>query len=291
MSNKKNLSRIGLLLAAFIWGVSFVLMKNVLENVPPFYIVAIRFCGAALILLPACARNLKSLDKSYFLGGALMGVALLLGYAFQTHGLLETTPGKNAFLTSVYCVITPFLFWAYNKKRPDRFNVVAAFICLVGIGLISVDGDLRIGNGDALTIVCGFFYALHIVITAKFIDGRSPIALSMLQFAFAGVFALIAAIIFEPPPSLGSPDVIWTIVFLTVVSTALCLLLQVFGLKYTPASQAAVIMTLESVFGAAASLIVFHEIFTIRLIIGFALTFIAVIISETKLEFLRKTRQ
>ncbi|MCL2152262.1 MAG: DMT family transporter [Oscillospiraceae bacterium] len=289
-AKKKSLGRVGLFVATFIWGISFVLMKNVLSSVPPLYILAFRFCGAALILLPICAGKLKKLDKSYLFGGALMGLALLLGYLFQTYGLRQTTPGKNAFLTSVYCVIVPFLYWAYNKKRPDRYNVSAAIICLIGIGMISLDGDLRIGVGDALTIVCGFFYANHLVVTARFIHGRDPIVLAMFQFAFVGVAALIAATIFEPFPTLMAVADIWTLVFLTVISTAVCLLLQIFGQKYTPPSQAAVIMTVESVFGALSSLVILNEAFTFRLVVGFVLTFAAIVISETKLEFIRKSR-
>ena len=286
----KNLGRLALFLAAFFWGASFVVMKSVLSSVPALYILAIRFCGAALILLPACAGKVKKFDRTYMIGGAFMGAALLLGYVFQTYGLRLTTPGKNAFLTSVYCVIVPFLYWVYIKKKPDKFNLAAAVICVAGIGLISLDSDLSIGNGDALTIVCGLFFAIHIVITAKFVDKRDPVMLAMFQFASAGILALISAGIFEQPPVAVPLSDAWSLVFLTVVCTALCLLMQIFGQKYTPPSQAAVIMTLESVFGALMSVLLFHDILTLRLVAGFALTFAAVIISETKLGFLKKRR-
>ena len=282
----KNLGRLALFSAAVLWGFSFVAMKSVLSGIPTLYVLAIRFCGAALILLPACARKLKSIDVSCFLGGALMGAALLAAYLFQTYGLRLTTPGKNAFLTSAYCVIVPFLYWVYIKRKPDKFNAAAAAICIAGIGLISLDSDLRIGPGDALTICCGLFFAVHIVITAKAVEKRDPVMLAMLQFVVAGLLALIGALIIEPFPSgVGAPDV-WAMVFLTVVSTAACLLMQVFGQKYTPPSQAAVIMTLESVFGAISSVVIYHEVLTLRLLFGFALTFAAVIISETKLSFI-----
>ena len=287
-TNKKTPGRIALFSAAFLWGLSFVAMKNVLTNIPTLYVLAIRFCGAALILLPACARSLKKIDKKYIASGALMGAVLLLAYMFQTYGLSMTTPGKNAFLTSAYCIIVPFLYWIHIKKKPDRFNVAAAVICVAGIGLISLDNDLRIGAGDALTIICGLFFAVHIVITAAAVEKRDPIALAAIQFAAAGVLALIGALIFEPSPSAVTAADVWTMVFLTVVSTAVCIVLQIFGQKYTPPSQAAVIMTLESVFGAASSALLYHEAMTLRLVAGFALTFAAVMISETKLGFLRK---
>ncbi|MDR0490427.1 MAG: DMT family transporter [Oscillospiraceae bacterium] len=287
----KNLGRAALFSATLIWGISFVAMKNVLTSIPPLYILAIRFCGAAIILLPACSHKLKKTDRSYLFGGVLMGLALLLGYVFQTFGLRLTTPGKNAFLTAAYCVIVPFLYWFFNKKRPDKFNAAAAAICIVGIGLISLDSSLSIGAGDILTIVCGFFFALHIIITARSVSNRDPVTLAMLQFAVAGIVALIFAAFFEPPPSGVTSADIWSMAFLTVISTSVCLLLQVFGQKYSPPSQAAVIMTLESVFGALSSVVFYKEILTPRLIAGFVLTFAAVIVSETKLQFLLRSAE
>ena len=286
----KNLGRLALFLAALLWGISFVVMKSVLENIPTLYILAIRFLGAGLILLPLCARKLKGFDKKYLAGGALMGVAMLIAYVFQTYGLSMTTPGKNAFLTSTYCVIVPFLYWFLQKKRPDRFNAIAAAACIIGIGCISLDSHFGVGTGDLLTIVCGFFYSLHIVLTTRHVAGRDPVMLAMAQFFTSGAIALIFAFFVESPPAGITPADIWGMAYLTVACTAGCIVMQVFGQKYTPPSQAAVIMTLESVFGAISSVILFSEILTPRLIIGFALTFAAVLISETKLEFLRKRK-
>ena len=261
-------------------------MKSVLSSIPTFYILAIRFCGAALILLPAGVRKLKSLNKTYFLGGSLMGVALLLGYVFQTFGLQFTTPGKNAFLTSVYCVIVPFLYWGLVKRKPDKYNAAAAAICIVGVGFISLDSNLGIGFGDLLTIICGIFFAVHIVVTSHVVESHDPVLLAMLQFASAGIAALACALIFEHAPvGMQAADII-SLIYLTFIATTGCLLMQVFGQKYTPPSQAAVIMTLESVFGAIASVVIYREVLTVQLVTGFALTFIAVVISETKLSFL-----
>jgi len=283
-----SLGRIALFSAAILWGVSFTMMKNVLDNIPPLYILTIRFIGAALILLPFCIGKLKTIDKSYIKGGALMGTALFFAYLFQTYGLRYTTPGKNAFLTSIYCVITPFLYWIYIKKRPDKYNWIAALVCIAGIGLITFHGQLRIELGDALTLICGFFFALHIIISARFIKDRDPMLLAVMQFVAVAILTFIGAALFETAPTVVTSADIWTIVFLTVVCTAGCFLLQAFGQKYSPPTQSAVILSLESVFGVLASVILMHDILTPRLTLGFALTFIAVVISETKLSFFQK---
>ena len=287
---KARQGRTVLFTAALLWGVSFVLMKNVLTNIPPLYVLAIRFCGAALLLLPFCAGKLKTLDKAYIRGGLTMGAALLISYAFQTFGLNLTTPGKNAFLTATYCIITPFLYWAFMKRKPDKFNAAAALVCIAGIGLITLDADLRIGAGDALTLISGFFFAIHIIATTRFVERRNPVLLAMLQFATVGLLALIGALIFEQAPVIVSTPDILSIVFLTIVCTAACLLMQVFGQKYTPPSQAAVILTFESVFGVFFSVMMANEMLPPKVAFGFAITFASVIISETKLEFLKRRK-
>jgi drug/metabolite transporter (DMT)-like permease len=289
LKNNKNIGRASLLLATLIWGISFVLMDFALGSISTMYILAIRFCGAAVIMLVLGARELKKINRSYLAGGSLMGVFLLAAYAFQTYGLMYTTPGKNAFLTAIYCVIVPFLYWIL-KKKPDRYNISAGVICILGVGLISLDGNLRLGLGDALTIVCGLFYAIHMVVTSKAVENRSPMLLTMLQFAVAGIIALAGALIFEPFPASIPMTTVWNLAFLTVMSTALCLFLQVFGQKRTPPTQASIIMAMEAVFGAAASIIFTGETLTLKLLSGFLLTFVAVIVSETKLAFLRRKK-
>ncbi|NMA25133.1 MAG: DMT family transporter [Clostridiales bacterium] len=289
MTDKKNnLGRAALFLATLIWGISFVLMDLALDSIMTLYILAFRFLGAAVILLIAGFRELKKLSWRYAGAGALMGAVLFAAYALQTYGLMLTTPGKNAFLTAAYCIIVPFLSWFVNRKRPDRYNIMAAVIGLGGVGLISLNDSFQLGTGDALTIACGFFFAVHIIVTGRAVGSRSPVLLTMLQFAAAGIIAGVLALIFEPAPQNIPPATVWNLVFMTVAGTALCIYLQVFGQKHTPPSQASVIMTFEAPFGAAASVIFCGEALSLRLGLGFLLSFAAFIISETKLEFLKK---
>ena len=284
------MGRIALVVTTMIWGTSFVLLKNTLDVITPLTIMAIRFLGSALLMLIIGFKDLKKLDKDYVKGGIIMGLCVFCGYLLQTFGLEYTTPGKNAFLTATYCVIVPFLAWFIEKKRPDKFNLSAAVICIVGIGLVSLQDDLTVGIGDMLTAFCGFFFALHMIYTGKYAENRSPILLNMIQFAVVGVLALILALIFEEPPAAVSFDVVLTMIYLCVMCTAVCYQLQTFGQKYATASSVAVIMPLESVFGTVVSVIFYGEHIGFRLFTGFVLIFAAIIISETKLGFLRKSR-
>lgn len=289
-NNKANLGRTCLILTTLIWGSSFVILKSTLGSITPLWVLAIRFSGAAILMLIACLPRLKKLDKRYVTGGCLMGLCLAAAYIVQTYGLVYTTPGKNAFLTTTYCILVPFLYWAISGKRPDKYNIIAAVVCLVGVGFVCLGNDLSINVGDMLTILCGLFYGLHIIVTSRTAENRDPVLITMLQFATAAVVCFIGAVLFEPAPhDIGSGT--WlSIAYMTFICTGLCYILQTVGQKYTPPSQTAVILTLESVFGSAISVILGVESLTFNIALGFFLIFIAIITSETKLDFLYKKR-
>ena len=255
-----TLGRLALLGTTIIWGSSFIILKNTLNSLPTLWILAFRFSGAALY----CA------------------------YTLQTYGLLYTTPGKNAFLTATYCVIVPFLWWAFFKKRPDRYNVAAALVCIAGMALVSLEGDLSLGLGDALTMCCGLFYALHIIVSSRGLEKYGVLPLTTVQLATTAVLCWITAPVASPFPQ-SVPASAWlSVAYLCVMCTGACYFLQALGQKYTSAQSASIILTLESVFGTLFSVAFYHEQLTLKTISGFVLIFAAVLISETKLAFLRR---
>lgn len=293
--NKKGkLGRLALVATTLIWGTSFVILKNTLDSIMPTWVMAFRFMGAAAVLFLFSIPRLKKFDKSYLVGGGIMGVCLAAAYIVQTYGLYFTSPGKNALLTSTYCIFVPFLNWFIMKRRPDRFNICAAVLCMVGVGLVCLAGtseNLSINIGDILTLCCGVLYGLHIILTDKYVEGRDAILLTMVQFAVAAVICLAGAAIFEPVPRNLSSDAWWSIAYLSLLCTGACFFLQTWGQKYTPPATASIILMLESVFGATISVIVGQEILTFGIVLGFALIFIAILISETKLDFLLKRKR
>ena len=117
---------------------------------------------------------MKSIKAKTLGRGALLGFLLFAAYTLQTLGLVETTPGKNAFLTAIYCILVPFLFWMVTKKRPDIYNCLAGVLCLGGIGLVSLTAGFSIGMGDALTMAGGIIYAMHIVVVGTGEPRRGP---------------------------------------------------------------------------------------------------------------------
>lgn len=290
IKNKALFAKSALFLAPLIWGFSFVVTKNTVDVLPVFFLLAVRFSIAFLLLSVIFKNRLKQMNKSYLLSGGLIGVYLFIAYSLQTFGITDTTPGKNAFLTTIYCIIVPFLFWATSKTKPDIFNIISATLCIIGVGLVSIKADLTIGKGDLLTMLSGVFFAAHIVAIKRFSNNCDPIILTIIQFGYCAVFSSIFYFIFEPKVTSIAPNMISSILYLSVGCTAIGLLLQTIGQKYTPPSSAAIILSLESVFGVTFSVILKHEAMSPRLVIGFFIIFISIIVSETKLSFFFKNK-
>ncbi len=289
MQNPSLLGKILILLATIIWGSSFVILKNTLDSLPSEFLLGFRFSFAALILAIVFLPTWKQFDIGYLRCGAALGLVLFGAYYTQTLGLTDTTPGKNAFLTATYCAIVPFLYWAVDKLRPDRYNISAAALCIIGIGLVGLNGNFTLGWGDMMTLAGAFFYAVHIIMLAKFTRGRNPLLLTTLQFAVCGFICTLLQlfVVKTPVPPLTFAN-ISALLYLTVLCSAVALTFQSYGQKYTEPATAAILLSLESVFGVIFSIIFYHESLTLRICSGFCLIFIAIIISETKLSFLRR---
>ena len=286
--NKQSIGRAALFGAALIWGSSFLVMKQSVDVFPTHLLLGLRFALALLTLSLVFIKKLKHLHKATILHGAVAGLLLFLAYSVQTMGLIETTPGKNAFLTAIYCIMVPFLNWALTKKRPDGYHCSAALLCLCGIGFVSLTGDLGISTGDGLTLLGGFFFALHMVTISRFGKDKDPVLFTLCQFAMAALCSFAVFFLTEAPPVHVPPQSLMGLLYLSFFATAGALLLQNVGQKYTNPTSAALLLSLESVFGVLFSVFMGAEQLTPRLIIGFALIFVSIVLSETKLSFLRQ---
>ena len=275
--------RLLIIAATIIWGSSFVIVKDVTNSMPPAWILVVRFTAAAIIMAVAFLKYRELyFERSHVGFGLLFGLAMFLAYYTQTIGITDTTPGKNAFLTGTYCVIVPFLAWVLVRRRPNRYNIVAAVLCIVGIGFISLDGSLTMRFGDAMTLVCAVFYALHIILVSQFAQGRNIYVLTMWQFVGVAICSLIVGGLFEPMPDWAAvPMDCWiSLAYLAVACTMVALLFQNIGQAHLPPASAALLLSLEAVFGVVFSVALGAETLTLRIVFGFALVFVAIIVSE-----------
>lgn len=288
MEKEKSLyADLALLVVAVIWGSGFVVTKNVLDNISPYYLLSYRFIISFLLMGLLFFKRIKKTTKEDLKAGFIIGIFLFGGFATQTIGLNYTTASKQAFITATNVVMVPFIYWAISKKRPDIYDIVAAFICFMGIGILSFDGSLKVGYGEFLTFICAIFFAFHIGSIGYFSKKHDPIILSVFQMLFAGLFSIIFTLIFEPGVGKIPTEAISSVLYLSIVSTLIAFLIQNVAQKYTSSTHAAIILSLEAVFGSLLSFIFLKEMFSFKFAVGCFAILISIITTETKWKFLK----
>jgi len=281
-------SRAALLLVGIIWGSSLVVVKSSAERIAPNLVIASRFTLACIVLSLIFFRKFRLLNREYLKSGLIIGACLFVAYWLQTLGVTLAMPGKSAFLSSIYCVLVPFVFWAIGGGRPRARNLVAACLCVAGILLSSVTADFSILPGDLLALASGLFFAVHIAAVGRYGSGKDPVLITILQFGFCAIFAWIATFTLEGFAIRWHPDAAGGVLYLALACTALALLLQNVGQKYADPASASILMSTESVFGVIFSVIFMGETLNSRLLLGFVLIFASVLISEVPFSVLRK---
>ncbi|MEG0071520.1 MAG: DMT family transporter [Raoultibacter sp.] len=276
--------KIMLLSAALIWGLSFVVMKDTVDVLPPAYLLGVRFTASGVILAAVFWKRLRThFDKEHLRNGAILGVLLFFSFWIQTIGLADTTPGKNAFLTATYCVFVPVFAWIVMQRRPTVYNLIAAFLCVAGVGLVSLQGSLTMRFGDIMTLVSAVFLAIHMVYVAKYAVWGDILVMTIYQFLVGGLCGLVVGFCVEPLPSAAvlTPDLFWNMTYLVIFASCLAIVFQNVGLANVPPAQGALFLSLESVFGVLFSVLLYGEELSLQLIAGFCLIFVAIVVSET----------
>lgn len=292
MNKKLIYADISLVIVAFVWGAGFVASKEALTIAKPFYMMTIRFMISTLLMALVFRKTLKTMNKQDLKNGLIVGIFLFLAFGTQTVGLQYTGAAKQAFLTATNVVIVPFLYWGICKKRPDIYSIFSAFLCFLGISILTLQDSLSgINIGDILTLVCALFFALHIVSVGYFASKTNPIVLTIIQLGTSAVLSFFVAIFTEPIPSNFTLSGTFALFYLGIFSTLIAFLLQNIAQKHTSSTHTAIILSTECVFGSILSVILLKESFTFEMFIGCIVIFSSIIISETKLSFLKKKRK
>lgn len=281
--------------AAATWGLSFVFMKDLVDKVPVFWLLAVRFSLAAVVMALVLNRRLLAAlrDPATLRLGIALGFMNFTAYALQTMGLSLTTPGKNSFFTGCYCVMMPFAMWLFGGSRPAVRHVLAAVTCVTGIGLVAADGGWALNAGDCLTLGCAVFYALQYVFLAKYGTDKDALSMTAMQFMVMAPCAAVASVLFErgfAPTALTASDA-GAMAFLVLVCSCFNFAAINRGMTRVDPAEGSILSALEAPFGVLASVVLYHEQVTLRLLAGFALIFVAIVVSEAGEELLNRWRQ
>jgi len=236
-----------LLFVTVIWGSAFAVMRFAAGHGTIFYLNGTRFLLGGLVVLPF-AKLKGAFNRTNLIYVALGGFALYAGVAFQQAGLATTTAGNGGFITSLYIVIVPFILWLFWKERPSWLTGMAVAMAVAGGYLLSTGGSFHIRPGDALIFSGSFFWAMHVVVVSKVQGKINALPFAFGQFTVCGVLNLITGFFSEHPSQETMLFLLPAILYTGIFSVGLGFTLQVVAQKHTPANDAALIMSLESVF-------------------------------------------
>lgn len=282
---RQLLADLALLLVALIWGSTFVLVKEAVNQVKPFSFIALRFALATLLMTLLFGRRLRALGRQGLLAGALIGVFLTAGYGFQTAGLQYTTASKAGFITGLSVVIVPFAAWLILRRRPTPNALAGVVLATIGLALLSLQTgeSLKIEWGDLLVLGCAFSFALHIVTVGAFAPHMDPLALTTAQISVAALISGALALTVEGGWS-GFSGSVWFAAFFTgLLATSLAFAVQTTAQAFTTSTHTALIFATEPVFAALFGYLLAGERLTGRALLGCGLILAGMVVAELRI--------
>lgn len=274
----KSWAVIALVFVAIVWGAGFVLMKDAINDQPVFDFLATRFTVATIVMISIRPQVLSSINKKTLFRGSILGVMLGLAYITQTIGLDLTTAAITGFLTGLYVVFTPILFWFVFKKKVEKKVIVGTTLALTALLFISFNG-ISFDPGQVWLIACALLFAGHIIGLSFWSNAKDIYPLTVIQLGAGSVVCWMGAVPdgYQPPPN----AFVWgTVVFTAVFATAMAFLIQTWAQSIMDPSRVAIILTGEIVFAAAIAVAVGQEVLSLRTVIGGVLIVLAMLIVE-----------
>ena len=264
-----------LLTVAAMWGISFVWMKDILDQQDVYSFLTSRFIVAAAAMIALRPSVLRRFTKELVVKGLVIGMALGSGYIFQTLGLERTTPAITGFITGLYVVFTPLLASFFLKERLTKAMWGYVFLAVLGLAILSVEG-WSVGIGEIFVLISAVLFAIHIILLGSWSKNFDAYALTVMQLIGCSLLASIPASIngFVAPPDTQ----VWgVIIFTALFATAIAFVIQTWSQARISTTKVAVILTMEVVFAALFSFMYGMEPFTLRLALGGTLVLIAML--------------
>ncbi len=257
----KHLPALALLSITVIWGWTFVLVKQNMTEIGPLSFLAARFGVAFLVLAIMLHKTLRQIDRRSVIRGAAVGVALFLGYLFQTWGLVYTTATKSGLLTGLSVVIVPIVASMLLRKRVHLTVWLGALFAAGGLFLL-VAGKGQLGamnKGDVLTLACAVSFALHIILVDRFVRDIDYRQLLLVQVGVVGLLSLIGAVTLERRVPVLSTSLIEGILVTGIFATAVALYVLNRFQSHSTASYTAIILTMEPAFAGLFGFLLLGE--------------------------------
>ncbi len=256
-------ANIMLLAVAAVWGLAFVFQKTAMDHIGPYLFLAARAIVAAVVLLPLALREGSRLgsrpQSGFWLISIAGGCSFFLGGILQQIGLVTATVTNTGFLTGLYVVITPLLMWLVLRRTPRLYVWPAAILAFAGTWLLGGGTVGGFSVGDWLVAISAIFWSTHMLVIEHSARHARPVAFTAIQFTVVAIFSLIGVAAFETV-SLGAlRAAAFEIAYVGFLSSALTFTLLAIAMKSTPAVEATVLVSTETVFAALCAVILLGE--------------------------------
>jgi len=277
-----------LVIITFIWGATFVVIKDALADISPLLFNAVRMSISAVLLSLVYFKEFKRISRGAMMGGAAIGVFLWAGYEFQTAGLNLTTASKSAFVTGLSVVLVPVFLAVFWRKHINRWTSLGVFSSFIGLYLVAVPGGPRgeflhfegVNLGDVLTLGCAVAFAFHIILVGRMTQ-RHPFAqIVVVQMIVGAVLMAVSVPLLETAFVQWSRQVVWALAVTSVFATVVAFVVQAWAQQFTPPTHTALIFALEPVFALMTSYVVLGERLGWRAGAGAGLILAGVLVSE-----------
>ena len=282
--NPKTVANILLVLTTLLWGTSFIITKNLTLDVPIFLYLGIRFSIAIIGFIPYLIR-IKRINKKILLFGTLTGLMYYVAIVFQTLGIQATTAGKAAFITGLSTIMVPFITWLGFRKAIKKRVWLAVIISISGMVFLFLERESNVILGDILVLLCAVLYAFFIVLNDKYVRIVDVYLYSMVQLIVISVLSFGGSFLLNETYDLMNVSLpFWLIfIYMGLAVTTGTFIFQNWSQQHQGPAQTAIIFTLEPVFAVIfASFILGAEPITILGWLGYALIFIAILITVLK---------
>jgi len=276
---------ITLLVVSVIWGSAFVAQRVAGQLGSVYFFNGARYLLAALVVLLFTGRNIistcKKMPREQYKWMFIAGFLLFVGSALQQAGMVYTTAGNAGFITALYVVLVPIALFFVWREKPHWMSIVAVVLAGTGAFLLSTGGRFEVKPGDALELIGALFWTFHVIVLGKYASKFEAVSFSAGQLIICGMLNLGVGIVAEPMISF-SWQLMFAIAYTAIFSLGLCYTLQVWAQRHTPPADAALILSLESVFAVLAGWLLLNETLVSIQIFGCMLIFIAVVLSQFK---------
>ena len=273
-----------LLSVAIAWGVTFLMVQEAIDSTPVYSFLFFRFGLASILMFFIAYKYFKEINKQTILFGILLGSILFSAFATQTFGLAYTKSSIVAFITGLNVICVPFLAYFIFKDHVRRNVLIASIIAVVGLYLLTMSGELTLGYGEFLTLICAFLFALHIIFTGKFSKEVNVYLLVLFQLITVSILSLAFSLVLDDTTfNLNYDYTFFKAVIVTAVfATVYAFLIQTYMQQFTTATKTAVIFTMEPVSASIYGYFAGGEILTSIQITGAILIICATLVAELK---------